>query len=72
MIIDITGTELIPGNNGRDCPGNGMHSDKYGNILPCCCDECDYMMCCTETHQAEECMYCEEVACPHISKKDNS
>ena len=28
MIIDVTGIELIPGNNGADCPGNGEHVDK--------------------------------------------
>lgn len=41
MITDITGTELIPGNCGLNCPGNGFHEEH-----PCCCDECDYMMCC--------------------------
>ncbi len=39
MIIDITGTILIPGNEGKDCPGNGFHEAE------CCCNECDYMMC---------------------------
>ena len=28
--------ELIPGNSGRDCPGYISH-----------CDECDYLICCT-------------------------
>ena len=41
MITDITGTELIPGNCGLNCPGNGFQEEH-----PCCCDECDYMMCC--------------------------
>ena len=41
MIIDITGIELIPGNNGNDCPGNGEHYDKKGKRIDCCCDECD-------------------------------
>ena len=27
---------LIPGDQGRNCPSN-----------PACCDECDYLMCCT-------------------------
>ena len=44
MIIDVTGIELIPGNNGLDCPGNGEHKDKNGNYIECCCDECDYMI----------------------------
>lgn len=46
MIIDVTGIELTPGNNGRNCLGNGQHSDKNGNTIECCCDECDYMLCC--------------------------
>ena len=29
--IDITGIELIPGNGGKDCPGNGEHTDGNGN-----------------------------------------
>ena len=37
MIIDVTGTELTPGNFGRDCLGNGEHEG-----VECCCDECDY------------------------------
>lgn len=46
MIIDVTGVELTPGNGGKDCKGNGMHKDKDGNIIECCCDECDYMVLC--------------------------
>ncbi len=46
MIIDITGIELTPGNNGRDCKGNGQHLDENGCIIKCCCDECDYLICC--------------------------
>ena len=41
MIIDITGTTLIPGNQGKDCPGNGMNPD-----IECCCDECDFYLEC--------------------------
>jgi hypothetical protein len=41
MIIDVTGTKLIPGNHGKDCPGNGEHEG-----IECCCDECNYMLCC--------------------------
>ena len=29
-------SNLVPGNEGRNCPGNGT-----------CCDECDYLICCT-------------------------
>ncbi len=42
MIIDITGIILTPGNGGKDCLGNGEHTDKNENLIECCCDECDY------------------------------
>ena len=29
--IDITGIELIPGNCGKDCPGNGEHTGENGH-----------------------------------------
>ena len=60
MIIDIMGVELTPGNMGKDCMGNGMHKG-----IECCCDECDYMMCCLETHQQKECLHCNDRDCPH-------
>ncbi len=41
MIVDITGVLLIPGKDGMDCPGNGLHPG-----IQCCCDECDYLICC--------------------------
>ncbi len=57
MIIDITGIELTPGNNGEDCKGNGKHLDEYGNRIECCCDECDYLLCCTsDKANCSECM----------------
>ena len=46
MITDITGTTLIPGNGGKDCPGNGMTRDKQGNLIECCCDACDFLLEC--------------------------
>ncbi len=52
MIRDITGTVLIPGNRGWDCPGNGLHPGAE-----CCCDECDYFLCCME-EQAPDCGAC--------------
>ena len=59
MIMDGTGIELVPGNMGVDCPGNG----EYGE---CCCDECDYMMCCLADHQAELCLECVDRYCPRV------
>ena len=41
-IIDITGTELAPGEPDV-CLGNGEQG------FECCCDECDwYLLCCHE------------------------
>lgn len=33
--------DLTPSYHGRDCLGNGSHTD-----IECCCDECDYLMVC--------------------------
>ena len=34
-----------PGNM-EECLGNGEHLDDNGNIIECCCDECDYLILC--------------------------
>ncbi len=62
MIIDITGVELTPGNNGEDCKGNGKYQDSYGNLIECCCDECDYLLCCTL--DKVKCSECTDIDCP--------
>ena len=64
MIMDVTGTELIPGNCGKDCPGN-----VENNPHVCCCDECDYMMCCLPTHDEKECTSCKENDCPRAGNR---
>ena len=61
MIIDVTGVVLLPGNGGRDCPGNGTGVDIWGSPIECCCDECDYLMCCTEETQCDCCI---DADCP--------
>ena len=63
MIIDITGTILTPGNQGNDCLGNGEHDG-----IECCCDECDYMMCCLEHHDSVNCLLCQDEDCPRSPK----
>lgn len=63
MIIDITGTVLTPGNRGKNCLGNGLHPD-----WECCCDECNYMLCCLESHQESACLHCKDPDCPHAGK----
>ena len=64
MIIDITGIELTPGNRRIDCLGNGKHTDCKGNLIECCCDECDYMMCCLAIHSREMYEHCSDADCP--------
>ena len=59
MIIDINTTELTPGNYGKDCLGNGRHEDAE-----CCCDECNYMLCCVSENFSVMCVSCEDLACP--------
>lgn len=72
MIIDITGTKLTPGNMGRDCRGNGSYYNKKGKLIECCCDECDYYMCCIEEHNENNCKTCEYFFCPRIKNKFGS
>ena len=55
MIIDVTKIRLTPGNRGEDCMGNGKHFDDKGELLECCCDECDYLMCCVYECKCAEC-----------------
>lgn len=59
MIIDITGVVLIPGNMGKDCPGNGRDPETE-----CCCDECDYMQCCIDVQYTDQCSGCTDRNCP--------
>ena len=67
MIKDITGTELIPGNCGNDCPGNGLMPG-----VECCCNECDYMMCCLEEHDTLVCLTCNDKDCPRSNHPKNA
>jgi len=59
LIIDVTGVVLIPGNQGKDCPGNGTDPD-----IECCCDECDYMLCCLDAKNPGQCSTCQDRDCP--------
>lgn len=63
MIWDVTGMMLIPGECGDDCPG------RRG--LDCCCDECDYLMCCLEEHDKNECLICKDKDCPRSQNCKN-
>ncbi len=64
MLTDVTGTVLIPGNMGRDCPGNGSDPE-----VECCCDECDYMLCCLEGWRPGDCLTCTDLECPQNNCK---
>lgn len=70
MIVDCTGIELLPGNNGEDCPGNGMHKDKNGQPIACCCDECDYLLCCLPEYKDISCLTCTDHQCPRSGSEN--
>ena len=53
-IYDVTGIKITPGNEGKNCLGNGEHFDKNGKLIQCCCDECDYMISCLSTQEKKE------------------
>ena len=61
MIKDITGIPLYPGNLGKNCLGNGEHTD-----IPICCDECDYILCCIQNNT--DCSDCNDYECPRNNK----
>ena len=68
MIRDVTGVILTPGNGGKDCRGNGRTKNFWGKWIECCCDECDYLICCTEGSE-EMCQSCRDTACPRKKGK---
>ena len=57
-IIDITGTELTPGNGGKNCLGNGTHPG-----IEICCDGCDFFLRCYEIGCMNCCLNCTGVGC---------
>ena len=69
MLIDVTGIELTPGNHGKDCLGNGEHFDEKGERIECCCDECDYMICCYVYSSPDKCKSCPTDECPRKNEK---
>ncbi len=64
MIIDVTGVELTPGNHGKDCLGHGDSYYEDGEPIECCCDECDFMMCCLDDDWQIRCANCKHDDCP--------
>lgn len=67
MIIDVTGTVLTPGNDGKDCLGNGSHYDEFGNLIEICCEQCDYFLCCNAKNNKLNCEVCEDALCPRYT-----
>lgn len=59
MLKDVTGVPIIPGNDGKDCPGNGSNPD-----IECCCGECDYMLRCLDPQFPAQCRTCADLECP--------
>lgn len=55
MMIDIAENKLTPGDFGKGCSGNGEHKD-----IECCCDECDYLMCCIDENYLQGCKCCQD------------
>lgn len=45
---------LTPGNCSKDCLGNGEHFDSNNELIECCCEECDYLLCCLNKMQIDE------------------
>lgn len=56
--------EIMPGNEGRDCPGNGRNKE-----IECMCDECDFLMCCIPEYSPDGCEGCTYEHCPRIKSK---
>lgn len=65
-LIDPSGVRLTPGNFGKDCLGNGKHLTKRGKRIECCCDECDYLLCCADESYSQKCAACAEKNCPRL------
>ncbi len=63
MLIDITGIPLSPGDGGIFCLGNGEYADENGNAIECCCDNCDYYLCCVPFGPLN-CGKCTDPTCP--------
>ena len=66
--MDGSKIELMPGNFGRDCMGNGEHFNEEGERIECLCDECDYMICCLVMKGYDNCDDCKALICPRKQK----
>ncbi len=64
MCLSDLHIRLMPGNGGNDCPGNGKHIGQNGLVLECCCDECNYYLCCYGQSTLKNCGQCKMPGCP--------
>ncbi len=60
---------VIPEKNGAECPGNGRGVYPDGTPIGCFCDECEYLQCCLEEDNCDDCYDCTETGCPHVGTK---
>ena len=67
MIIDVTGTVVTPGNYGKECIANGFNKG-----IACCCEECDYLLCCIDDEWDSACKLCKDYNCPHLENSTDS
>ncbi len=63
MDIQINNIKITPGNFGNDCQDN----TEIFNM----CDECDYLICCTDLNWKYECKSCNDPNCPRNSKQSS-
>ncbi|MBO7148685.1 MAG: hypothetical protein J6V93_02405 [Clostridia bacterium] len=64
MLLDYSGIILNQGYGGKNCRGNGEHYNDDGMLIDCCCDECDYLMCCLKIQGYGDCKRCKDTVCP--------
>ena len=62
------GLFVIPGNGGRDCPGNGTLT--IGGKTLCLCDECGWFLCCEEDKDPDDCLTCRDAGCPRAGGRE--
>lgn len=65
------GVTLSPGNLGNDCIYNGLHKDIFGRTIECCCDECNFLLCCIPENNKNKCENCTQKYCPFSDDYDN-
>ena len=65
MTFDL---DLFPGNFGIDCMYDGNKKNSEGQLIPCCCDQCDYYLRCEDPFWQAQCRECSDFDCPRKNK----